>query len=345
MPEHWRTFGQRSSPITARRDLRPIPPTRRSTTSTPCLRPRRVLPVWPAVSTPVWASFTPTRRAAIRWSRRHGGGTSASRRLPARPARGHAPLAAKDFIELRTGVCRVLAAADPHPCRDDDAWAKAIAPVVETVAVGCSVNRPTDRSPADAVHRSNRSDGRDGVRRTAKNAGRPSLRNPLRRARCGGPLQRATGTSATTACPTKTPSDREVLGAGRAALAKMRSEGRDPMDSPDARRKLGEANARRRREEPSGIGPTRGPTRRCSRARYCRCLGRDAAENECGDGAIGDDVREVRRGYVPHPRHWERLRNLDGHPAETQRQPVPTGQCAGKSRKPAEMPMDLAKTE
>ena len=35
---------------------------------------------------------------------------------------------------------------------------------------------------------------------------------------------------------------------GPAALARMRAEGHDPMDRPEARRKVGTANARRKRE-------------------------------------------------------------------------------------------------
>ena len=97
----------------------------------------------------------------------------------------------------------------------------------------------------------NRSAGRDAVRRNPQEVDRRNRTQTGRDLRdvaadrCPTP----SGGSATIACPTNASSLERVHGGGQAALRKMRAEGRDPMDSEEARHKLGEANARRRREE------------------------------------------------------------------------------------------------
>jgi hypothetical protein len=75
---------------------------------------------------------------------------------------------AKDFVETRKGVCRVLAPLTHTLAETAPRWAKAIAPVVEDVAAllvsggGRQLSLPTPLTQA------NRSAGRDSVRRNPK---------------------------------------------------------------------------------------------------------------------------------------------------------------------------------
>ena len=58
----------------------------------------------------------------------------------------------KDFVETRKGVCRVLAPLTHTLAETTTQWARAIAPVVENVAA-CSPEAPSrSRTPADAAN-------------------------------------------------------------------------------------------------------------------------------------------------------------------------------------------------
>ena len=182
---------------------------------------------------------------------------------------------AKDFVETRKGVCRVLAPLTHTLAETTAQWARAIAPVVESVAAMLAANSASriERLPTPLTQ-ANRSAGRDAVRRKPKRStsgaaqtGR-DLRDLWRTAaeRRAAVLRRlpARRTSAT----------RNELRGGRRGGA-----------CEDARRRSRAVGQRRRRgassarptpgdaeRKSSGIEHTTSRTRTCSRARYCRCL-------------------------------------------------------------------------
>jgi hypothetical protein len=107
--------------------------------------------------------------------------------------------------------------------------------------------------------------------------------------------------------------------AGVAALAKMRAEGRDPMDNAEARRKLGEANARRRREEIEWDRTHDKPDPSVFTREILPLLeGVSLSKMKAATGLSVTMCARVRRGYVPHPRHWAALRQLGSTAAESE---------------------------
>ena len=97
----------------------------------------------------------------------------------------------------------------------------------------------------------------------------------------------------------------------RLPLLKLRAEGRDPWDSEEARRKLGEANALRRREEIECDRTHDKPDPAVFRREILPLLeGVSLGKMKAATGLSLTMCARVRRGYVPHPRHWEALRLL-----------------------------------
>jgi hypothetical protein len=100
--------------------------------------------------------------------------------------------------------------------------------------------------------------------------------------------------------------------AGHAALARLRAEGREPMHRPEARRKIGTANAKRQREVAEWDRTHERPDVEDFKAEILPHL-RDLplTKLEQATGLSKQYCSHVRRGhYVPHPRHWDALRRL-----------------------------------
>jgi hypothetical protein len=101
---------------------------------------------------------------------------------------------------------------------------------------------------------------------------------------------------------------------GPEALARMRSDGEDPISRPEAKKRLGQANARRREETAAWDAEHDRPDPEIFRREILPGL----AEVPLGAmmRATGLSKRYVwlirRGGYVPHPRHWSALRTLAG---------------------------------
>ena len=97
---------------------------------------------------------------------------------------------AKDFVETRKGVCRVLAPLTHTLAETTTQWARAIAPVVENVAAMLAVKSRSriERLPTPLTQ-ANRSSGRDAVRRKPRRPKSARARKPTATcATCGGPL-------------------------------------------------------------------------------------------------------------------------------------------------------------
>ena len=133
-------------------------------------------------------------------------------------------------------------------------------------------------------------------------------------ATCGGPLPSPDRQF----CDDCLPDERRQLemsfsAAGVAALVKMRAEGRDLMDSADARRKLGEANARRRREEIEWDRTHDEPAAEVFTREILPLLQTvSLLKMKAATGLSVTMCARVRRGYVPHPRHWDGLQRCAG---------------------------------
>jgi hypothetical protein len=226
---------------------------------------------------------------------------------------------AKDFIETRKGVCRVLAPVTHVLAETTTAWAKVVAPAVETVCqiLGKS-GRGIDHLSTPLTER-NRSAGRDGIRRAPKKTGHPHRKPATTCTTCGGTLPNVARQFCDDCLPDE---EQEKLAlfeeAGPAALGRLRAEGRDPTVTADAKHKLGEANSRRQLDasrwnadhgQPDNEAFTREILPRLQDIPLSRIM-----------EATGLSLRycsQIRRGYVPHPRHWEGLRRLTTHDRAT----------------------------
>ena len=162
--------------------------------------------------------------------------------------RTHA-FAASDFFETRQGICRVLPPLSQQLAETAPAWAESVAPVAEDVAR--TLFRPEgrgarrDRAMPTRLTGANRSAGREATRRrpgqgvaavaadlppACKDCGRV-LDDP-ERAYCGGCLPERRGASLTI-----------IASAGPEALARLRAEGRDPAHGGEGGQQRGRRNA------------------------------------------------------------------------------------------------------
>ena len=220
---------------------------------------------------------------------------------------------AKDFVETQKGVCRVLAPLTHTLAETTSQWARALAPVVENVATllaGCAPSRFEMPTPLTQAHRSA---GRDAVRRKPRKSATALQRKPAATcATCGGPLPNAKRQFCDDCLPDE---EQEKLSlfeqAGPAALAQLRAEGRDPTVTADARHKLGLANSRRQLDAARWNAEHDQPDNEMFRKEILPGL-QDVPLSRIME-ATGLSLRycsQIRQGYVPHPRHWGRLRHL-----------------------------------
>jgi len=99
--------------------------------------------------------------------------------------------------------------------------------------------------------------------------------------------------------------------AGPDALARLRAEGCDPTQTPAAKRKLGKANARRVREAAQWDRENERPDPEVFTHEILPLLQHVPLRTMMQ--ATGLSLRycsRIRRGYVPHARHWGALRDL-----------------------------------
>ncbi len=104
--------------------------------------------------------------------------------------------------------------------------------------------------------------------------------------------------------------------AGPAALARMRAEGLDPSKTPQALRRLGTTQSRRRQDE---LEWNRSDPELPDRREFVESILPGLRDLPLGKliEATGLSLRYcslVKRGLtVPHPRHWEALGRLASH--------------------------------
>ncbi len=219
----------------------------------------------------------------------------------------------KDFVETRKGVCRVLAPLTHTLAETTSLWAQAIAPVVENVAAMLAENtRSRSKRLPTPLTQSNRCVGRDGLRR------RPKKTVPAPRVRgrscvrCGAPLA-ANGRLYCDDCLPEEQQETLALfeEAGPAALAKLRAEGHDPTKTTAAKEKVGRANSRRLLDA-SRWNAEHG---KADKDEFTRAIlpGLQGVPLSRIIESTGLSLRycsQIRRGRVPHPAHWRNLRRL-----------------------------------
>ena len=147
---------------------------------------------------------------------------------------------AKDFVETRKGVCRVLAPVTHILAETSQTWAKLIAPVVEHVChILAAGQKSRSKSLPTLLTQSKR---RAAVRRTGEM--KPAARTPRPAASCatcGGALPSPDRVVCDACLPERREEQLAVFApSGPAALARLRAEGRDPMNSTEARQQIGQ---------------------------------------------------------------------------------------------------------
>ncbi len=230
--------------------------------------------------------------------------------------------AARDFFETRQGVCRVLPPLTHRLAETAPAWAKAVAPVAEGIAR--AFFRPEDRTAKHdqtlptPLTGANRSAGRGAARRRSNAAGDAAVAAlPTACLDCGAMLGNRGPSYCDDCLPERTQIAAEAFRkAGPDALASLREAGKDPAHGGDAGRQRGETNARHAREAAAW---EQGPAKSTDPDTFGRDIlpGLQDVPLSKMVEATGLSLRWcslIRRGLrVPHPRHWDTLaRVVDG---------------------------------
>lgn len=119
-------------------------------------------------------------------------------------------------------------------------------------------------------------------------------------------------------CDDCLPDERErhnagFVAAGAAGLAKMQAEGRNWMDSEQSRRKLGQSNAKRQRERIEWERTHERPDPEVFKREILPLLQSvTLPQMRAATGLSVTMCARIRRGYVPHARHWRALNECVG---------------------------------
>jgi CRISPR-associated endonuclease Cas1 len=167
---------------------------------------------------------------------------------------------AREFFETRTGTCRLVPLLTQQLCETAPRWRVVLGPVVERVAQMLShrsahplgellatAASPSNGSPPGPKSRlptrltqANRSAGRDGARRQPPRPASTRVATPRCVCQtCGDTLPARKRRYCTACLPARETEHLEALiGEGPLALARLRAEGRDPTKTPEALAKV-----------------------------------------------------------------------------------------------------------
>jgi CRISPR-associated endonuclease Cas1 len=216
----------------------------------------------------------------------------------------------KDFVETRRGVCRVLAPVTHTLAETTITWAAAVAPVVEHVCKTLARRNSGNSRLPTPLTQTNRRTGRDGVRRNAQKAGESAQAHiEATCPRCGGVLPNRERLFCDD-CYSEYQD--EQLGllekVGPAALARLRNEGRDPRQTAEAQVKRKQTNSCRRRETVAWNTEHERPDPEVfTREILPGIQGVSLSHLMKATGLSLRYCSRIRRGYVPHPKHWKAL--------------------------------------
>jgi CRISPR-associated endonuclease Cas1 len=226
--------------------------------------------------------------------------------------------AKSDFVETREGVCRVLPPLTHFLVETAPRWAQAIAPVVEGVvqalikdAAQAQRTRVLFTTPLTGA---NRSAGRDGYRRHPRKPAVQTSHMPQACRNCGVLLEGTRRTFCDECLPERyREAQREALAIGRGIMAHLRYRGQDPAHGGKAAQKRG----RRVTQESQKRGAW---NRTHQQEQDVRVFKREILPR-LRDMPLSTIARVtgfsrgycsfIRRGIrIPHPRHWEALWDL-----------------------------------
>jgi CRISPR-associated endonuclease Cas1 len=228
---------------------------------------------------------------------------------------------ARDFHETRQGVCRILPPLSHALAETAPSWARVIAPFAEMIAKllgGGSASR-IGRLPTPLTQ-DNRSAGREGTRRKERKRTQPNPSIPSPACRYCGIMLKDRKRRFCDACLPDYDLERQegFATAGPAALARMRSSGRDPTKTPEARAKRAQAQSQRNKEAADWerVHPGESSDSEAFRREILPLLqGLPLSRLVEATGLSVRHCSRVRRGLaVPHPRHWEALSQLASGP-------------------------------
>jgi len=217
-----------------------------------------------------------------------------------------------DFLETRQGNVRIVPPLTHELAGTLSIWESRLAPIVEGVA------RAFATGPDSRVKRlptlltgASRSAGRDEIRRSAKS--KPTPRVPIAATcrTCGGPVHKQQHVYCDVCRPERIADQRhDVLATGVARLAKLRAEGISPAHTTSAQASRARRQVDHRRLAREWDGPA--PDIAAFRRDVLPCLvGVRAVELARATGLSRPYSSAILRGgRVPHPRHWSALAEL-----------------------------------
>jgi CRISPR-associated endonuclease Cas1 len=223
---------------------------------------------------------------------------------------------AADFHETARGQCRVLLPLTHVLAEASSIWERRVAPVVEGVARMLATSNPRIVRTATPLTQGNRSAGRAPFRRRSTSTKPPSQLGFARTCRmCGGNLP-SRSRSYCDECIKQFENEKlpRLLAAGASAIARLAAEGRDPAHGGEAARKRGASNVRRMREaaEWNRTHSERPGPEQFRREILPRLQSASLREIMKATGLSLRYCSLIRRGlYVPHPRHWRGLAKIN----------------------------------
>lgn len=217
---------------------------------------------------------------------------------------------AGEFTETRKGVCRVLAPLTHTLAETTTVWAKLLGPVVEQVVRLIVEKESKSKRVKTPLTQANRSQGREAVRRSAFARGQLELPRVKPTCRtCGDPLP----SSDRLYCDECLPERRNELcaglaQAGPAALARLRAKGKDPAHAPDAKATVGTKNAQMQQAAAAWDEEHTRPEANVFQTEILPGLQHLPLSILMGaTGLSRKYCADIRQGRVPHPRHWPAL--------------------------------------
>jgi hypothetical protein len=228
---------------------------------------------------------------------------------------------ANDFHETRQGACRILPPLTHELAEHLPAYARAIAPLAETVAHALAETSPGRVELRTPLTRANTVRAQH---RGARSAGRAE-RVPAQVATCRNCGTALTGTALTETrrqlCATCWPATRAAIATeaarNRAAkLAELRRHGTDPTSTTEARAQRSQALSARKKEQLAweATGATSDLTALDFTERIRPALqGVSLSAMQAATGLSLSSCSRIRSGrLMPHARHWRALCDLAG---------------------------------
>jgi CRISPR-associated endonuclease Cas1 len=217
-----------------------------------------------------------------------------------------------EFLETRQGSVRIVAPLTHELIRTQPIWEARLAPVVEAVA------RAFATGPESRVKRlptlltgGSRSAGRDDTRRTTRTKKAPRVTTAPTCRTCGTHLLGTARRYCDGCLPERIAEQRhDVLATGTASLAKLRAEGIAPAHTPSAQASRARKQTEHRRLARAWDGPPPDPVS-FRREVLPGLVGVRATELARATGLSRPYCSAILRGdRVPHSRHWQSLRSL-----------------------------------